>query len=177
VTPETPQIEAVLPAGRDDPVLFEGLVELLRDVVDGGASVGFLAPLSRESAGRYWRDILDSLGPSLLLWVAREDDRVVGTVQLAPSPKANAPHRADLQKLMVRTSHRGRNLSTRLMQTAEGEARRLGRTLLVLDTEKASAAERIYQRWGWQRAGEIPDFALTPRGALHPTVYYYKRLG
>ena len=27
---------------------------------------------------------------------------------------------------------------------------------------------------GWQRAGEIPNFAVTPDGRLHTTVYYYK---
>jgi len=29
---------------------------------------------------------------------------------------------------------------------------------------------------GWQRAGEIPRFALSAGGALHATAFYYKLL-
>ena len=36
----------------------DGLIELLRDSVEGGASVGFLAPLKRELAEAFWHDML-----------------------------------------------------------------------------------------------------------------------
>lgn len=62
------------------------------------------------------------------------------------------------------------------MAAAEASARASGRTLLVLDTQAGSVAETVYRRRGWERAGEIPDYATTPQGGLHPTVYYYKRL-
>jgi RimJ/RimL family protein N-acetyltransferase len=45
----------------------------------------------------------------------------------------------------------------------------------VLDTA-SDAAERLYERSGWQRVGTIPDFALMPDGARCDTVVYYKRL-
>lgn len=82
-----------------------GLCELLQDSVHGGASVGFLAPLSQE--------------------------------------------------------------------TAAAEA---GMSLLVLDTLRGSAAERIYAHMGWTRVGEIPAYAASPDGELHPTVYFYKTI-
>ena len=47
--------------------------------------------------------------------------------------------------------------------------------VLVLDTA-SDAAERLYERCGWQRVGIIPDFALMPDGARCATVVYYKRL-
>ena len=50
------------------------------------------------------------------------------------------------------------------------------RTLLVLDTNEGSDAERLYARLGWQRVGSIPDFSIQPRGGLRATVVYYKRL-
>jgi hypothetical protein len=46
----------------------------------------------------------------------------------------------------------------------------------VLDTLLGSHAENVYRHLGWQRAGEIPDFAAAPDGELFPTVYYFKRL-
>lgn len=159
-----------------DDSLHEELCSLLADTVQGGASVGFVLPLTREAASRYWRQVERSLADGLHLWVARSEGRVVGSVQLDPCRKPNAPHRAELMKLLVMRSHRGRGIGRRLLAAAEDLARATGRTLLVLDTERGSTAESIYRHLGWQRAGEIPDYARTPHGKLHPTVYYYKQL-
>ncbi|MDV9188111.1 hypothetical protein R6L23_07765 [Streptomyces sp. SR27] len=52
-----------------------------------------------------------------------------------------------------------------------------GLTLLVLDTQTDSPAERLYRGAGWTAAGTIPDFAADPSGVLRPTTLYYKRLG
>ena len=46
------------------------LVELLRDAVDSGASVGFLAPLTTAVAADYWQGVRDELGSSGALWCA-----------------------------------------------------------------------------------------------------------
>ena len=46
----------------------------------------------------------------------------------------------------------------------------------VLDTATPEA-ERLYVRTGWQRCGEIPDYALMPDGSLCETVVYWKHLG
>ena len=48
--------------------------------------------------------------------------------------------------------------------------------LLVLDTEVDSPAETFYRALGFQRAGEIPDFATSPQGELRGTALYWKRL-
>jgi acetyltransferase len=164
-------------AGRDA-ALARGLAELLRDCVDHGASVGFLSPLDAAVADRYWDRVLGAVEQgSLQLWVAEDAGRIVGCVQLEPCPKDNGKHRAELQKLLVLTAHRGRGVGRALMAEAERFARGALRTLLVLDTEVGSVAESVYRNLGWTRAGEIPDYATTPAGKLHPTVYYYKRLG
>ena len=156
--------------------LIPPLCELLIDAVHNGASVGFLAPLSIDRATRYWQQVLASLGEGLLLWVAEADGKIAGSVQLAPSQKENGRHRAELQKLFVHSAFRGQGISTRLMSAAETAARAVGCTLLVLDTLAGSGAEAVYQHLGWQRAGEIPNFAAGSDGQLHPTVYYFKSL-
>ncbi|MCP5149915.1 MAG: GNAT family N-acetyltransferase [Ectothiorhodospiraceae bacterium] len=159
-----------------EPGLVDALAALLVDAVDGGASVGYLAPLAPERARHYWSDVLSALGPELRLWVAEVDGTVAGSVQLAPSGRENGRHRAEIQRLLVHRAHRGKGIARALMAAAEDEARRLGRTMLVLDTQRGSAAEAIYGHLGWQRAGEIPDYAATPDGSLQPTVYFYKQL-
>jgi GNAT superfamily N-acetyltransferase len=155
---------------------FDGLVDLLTDAVAGGASVGFLRPLDRAEAGAYWNGVLAGLGEGLLLWVAESAGQVVGTVQLAPCLKPNGRHRAEVQKLLVHSGARGQGIASRLMAAAEAEARARGLTLLVLDTLVGSVADPIYRHLGWQLSGQIPDYAATPDGVLHPTAVFYKRL-
>src|SRR5512147_895810 len=82
-----------------------GLIDILRDSVDGGASVGFLPPLSEEEAREYWHEVIDDVahGDRLLL-VARQGDALVGTAQLGLVGKPNGRHRAEVQKLLVHSS-------------------------------------------------------------------------
>jgi GNAT superfamily N-acetyltransferase len=161
---------------EQDSADLPSLGALLIDAVQDGASVGFLAPLTQERAGEYWVQVLSGLDGGTCLWVAEMEGAVVGSVQLAPSAKENGRHRAEIQKLFVLTSHRGKGIAARLMAVAESHARSLGRSLLVLDTQAGSAAESVYRRLGWEKAGEIPDYAASPDGRLHATAYYYKRL-
>ena len=154
--------------------LREGLSRLLVDCVDGGASVGFLAPLSTAAAARYWDGVLAALGPEHALWVARDGDGIIGSVQLALCPKENGLHRAEVQKLFVMRSHRRSGVAAQLMAELETFARAAGRTLLVLDTEADSGAEAFYRRLSWRRVGEIPGYARNPDGTLRATALYFK---
>jgi len=175
-TKRAPDSVAVRRVGPHESALIEPLSDLLIDAVHSGASIGFLAPVARETARRYWSGILAALGDSLLLWVVESNGQVVGSVQLALCEKENGRHRAEVQKLFVLRSARGLGISTSLMQAVEAAARSQRRSLLVLDTLLSSHAENVYRHLGWQRAGEIPDFAAAPDGELFPTVYYFKRL-
>lgn len=166
----------IRPATHHDVNLLPDLCVLLKDAVDGGASVGFLAPLAPSAAAGYWRDTLTSAGPSLVVLVAQEHGRVVGSVQLALAGRENGRHRAEVQKLLVLASSRRRGIAQQLMSALESHARRAGRTLLILDTQQGSAAESLYQRLGWSKAGEIPDFAAAPDGTLKATALYFKQL-
>ena len=156
------------------------LSALLIDCVEGGASVGFLAPLARERADAYWRDVVAGVETGRRLLLVAEDQaggELVGTVQIVFAQPENQPHRADLSKLLVRHSARGRGLGAALVRAAEGAALAAGRTVLVLDTVRGSDAERLYARLGWVRVGPVPDYALMPDGTLSDTVFFYRALG
>jgi GNAT superfamily N-acetyltransferase len=159
-----------------EPAAVEGLASLLQDVVCAGASVGFLVPLATSAAVDYWRRVLGQLQDGLALWVAEDDGRIVGSVQLDRCGKENGRHRAEVQKLLVLCSHRGRGIASRLMQAVETHARRVGCTLLVLDTLSDSAAASVYRHLGWEYAGSIPCYAATPDGAPQATSFFFKLL-
>ena len=156
----------------------QALVALLRDVVDGGASVGFLPPLASDEAAAYWDSVAKALQDgSRRLWIARDDaGRIAGTVQLDLEQRANGNHRAEVMKLMVLTTTRRQGLGRALMEAAETEARRLGRTTLVLDTRQGDPSETLYRGMGWQPGGAIPRYARSADGTLHTTAFYYQLL-
>lgn len=155
----------------------EGLVELLRDSVTGGASVGFLPPISDAEATDYWRSVEDELpGGNRRLLVATIEGRLVGAVQLALCAKINGMHRAEVEKLMVHSSQRGAGIARQLMGAVEQTAVQSRRTLLVLDTRLGDVAEQLYRKLGYREAGRIPAFARGASGELEATCLFYKQL-
>ncbi|MET7656212.1 MULTISPECIES: GNAT family N-acetyltransferase [unclassified Streptomyces] len=164
----------------DAPQLYEHaaeLADLLVDAVDGGASLGFLAPLDRTQAAAWWRERAAGVAAGrLAVWAAQAGGRVVGTVGLAFPDKPNSRHRAELVKLMVHRDVRGKGLGRALLAAAERTAAAIGVTLLHLDTETDSPAEHLYRDAGWTRAGVIPDYAASPAGILRATTLYYKHI-
>ena len=151
--------------------------ELLVDAVDSGASVGFLLPLDAETADSYWLGVEASvrMGSTILLG-AFEENKLLASVQLGLAHQANGSHRAEIMKLLVHTSARRKGIGSELMRAAELEAQARGRRLLILDTERGSAAESLYRRLGWQTLGVIPRYAVSADRTLHDTVFFYKEL-
>lgn len=154
-----------------------GLCDVLIDCVEGGASVNFMWPMTRDKADRYWRGVAESLARGERALVVAEDDRgeILGTAQAVWAPQENQPHRADLSKMLVRRNARRHGVGALVLAAAERAALDAGRTLLVLDTASAEA-ERLYQRSGWRRVGTVPKYALMPGGPLCSTVFFYKDL-
>ncbi|MGH7367656.1 MAG: GNAT family N-acetyltransferase [Candidatus Rokuibacteriota bacterium] len=150
------------------------LVVLLQRIVNDGGSVGFLPPLAAEEAREYWDGVAGAIkGGSRCLWVARDVEGIVGTVQLDLEKRANGDHRAEVIKLMVHPSGRRRGVGRALMLAAQGEARRRGRSTLVLDTRQGDPSEALYRSLGWAFAGAIPRYARSANGVLHATALYY----
>jgi len=160
----------------DDAQIGE-LAGVLIDCVEGGASVSFMHPLSRERAVAFWRRVTQGVGAGERALLVAEDARgLCGTVQLVLDQPENQPHRAELSKMLVHRRARRQGLGAALMRAAEATARECGKTLLVLDTAN-DEAERLYERLGWTRVGVIPDYALLPQGGLCGTTVYYRNLG
>jgi ribosomal protein S18 acetylase RimI-like enzyme len=154
------------------------LNEILRDAVDSGAGVSFVAPLPEETGNHYWEGVETELlaGTAILLggfW----NDQLKGTVQLDLATPPNQPHRCDIRKLLVHRSARGQGIGRALMLAAEREAVEADRTLLTLDTQTGSVAESLYRKLGYISVGTIPGYALDGFGQrLVSTTIFYKQL-
>lgn len=87
---------ATLPIYRDE------LARLLTDAVTHGASVGYDTLIPHEDAESYFHSLRPALAKGeLLLWIARDERGVVGTVQLELCQKPNGRNRAEVVKLLV----------------------------------------------------------------------------
>jgi GNAT superfamily N-acetyltransferase len=160
-----------------DDAQVDVLAGLMMDCVEGGASIGFMHPLTRERSRAFWKAVAtDVASGRRALLIAEDEEGICGTVQLVLDLPENQPHRADLVKMMVHRRMRRRGLGASLMRAAEELARACDRTLLVLDAVTGGEAARLYERLGWQKVGDVPDFALYPDGATCSTTYYYRRL-
>jgi GNAT superfamily N-acetyltransferase len=153
------------------------LADILLDCVAGGASVSFMANMTRGEALSFWEKIACGVSDgSRILLVAEENGRFIGTVQVVASGIPNQPHRSDLSKMLVHRQGRSKGIGAALLIAAENHSRDAGWWLMVLDTVTDSDGERLYRRGGWTPVGAIPNYALWPDGSLCPTTYFYKDL-
>lgn len=156
---------------------IDGLSDVLIDCVEGGASVSFMLPITRAKAQSFWRQMAPSAvrGERVVLVAEDAAGSTIGTVQVIWAEPENQPHRGDLAKMLVHRQARRQGIGGALLAAAERAAAAAGKRLLVLDTASAEAA-RVYARAGWQRCGEIPEYALWPAGGFCTTTVYYKFL-
>ena len=151
----------------------DALIDLLRDSVEDGASVGFMLPFDEQAARSFWGAVAESIAAGrTTLFGAFDGDTLVGCVLLACETMPNQAHRGDIRKLLVRTARRREGIGRRLMNASIADARGKGLELLVLDTA-TPAAEALYDATGWTRVGTVPNFARNPDGSRGDTVYYY----
>jgi ribosomal protein S18 acetylase RimI-like enzyme len=156
------------PGERDD------LTAVLVACVNEGASLGFHAPLARTVAQEWWERFPR---PGVTLLVAEQTGKIVGTVQLHSAESANGAHRGEVSKLLVHPAARRQGIARLLMTALEDEARREGKSLLVLDTREGDPSNDFYASAGYQEGGRIPNWARDASGALSATVFWYKQVG
>jgi GNAT superfamily N-acetyltransferase len=156
----------------------EALADVLIDCVEGGASVSFILPITRDKAVGFWRTVAEGVARAerVLLIAEDGDGQIVGTVQIITAQPENQPHRADVAKMLVHRKARRCGIAQSLMVAVEHAAREEGKHVLLLDTVTGGDAERLYARAGWRRVGEVPQYALMPNGEFCGTTFYCKHL-
>ena len=153
------------------------LSAILVDAVAHGASVNFMAGFSDGEGRAFWRSQLPGIASGgTRLFVVEQGGRLAATALLMFAQQPNAPHRAEVGKMLVHSSARRRGLARRLLGAVEDAAAAAGRTLLLLDTETGSAGEMLYRSCGWICYGRVPDHAFRPDGRLGATTMFYKVL-
>jgi GNAT superfamily N-acetyltransferase len=147
------------------------LAKLHAEALAAGMALG--ATEATDLEGMH-RAAIDEQGRLVL--VADHDGAVVGMAHLVPSGAANAPHRAEVQRVAVAERVRGTGVGRTLMAAVEDAARERGLTLLWLTTHDDSEACGFYESVGYRKLGVMPDYSLRPDGTLSPGAFYSKVL-
>ena len=138
-----------------------------------GRQLVFYLHWNKKEATNYWQTVL---APEVILYVAKINNEVAGSIQLHLVTKPNGIHRAEICKLMTHPNFRRNGIGRSLMQKAEERAKQENRSLLVLDTREGDPSNRLYKSLGFQESGKIPGYAISPNGELDATVIYYKMI-
>ncbi|HEY7688180.1 MAG TPA: GNAT family N-acetyltransferase [Dongiaceae bacterium] len=156
---------------------LQDFTTLLNDAVGAGASIGFRWPMEEGEAEEYWREVIVAMraGRRHLL-AAYDGETLVGCVQIDLAGKANARHRAEVQKLLVLQSARRRGFGRLLMKAVEELALAKGRSLLVLDVRSDDPAQRLYESIGYRITGIVPRYAADPDGELRDCTFLHREL-
>ena len=173
-----PDIRMRVLSSSDLRSLIPELANVLVSAVNGGASLGFIPPMSVDDAHDYWfaiRAELDS-GRRLLVGAFR-GDRIVGAGQLLLPSWPNAAHRAEIQKMVVAESMRRRGVGRWLMEALHSVACDYGRTLILLNARHGSSAEGFYRSLGYEEVGVVPGYTLGPAGERLDSVALYLDIG
>ena len=168
------RIGRVRPPGS--PTDLRDLAVLLVEAVESGAAVSFLPPLEATWVEHWWQRTLAESPSRAIFLAARDDDGIVGTVQVQPAWAPNQPHRGEIVKLLVHSRAQRTGLGARLMTAIEAEAGAAGYRVLTLDTKRGDPAERLYRRLGWNELGTIPRYAMNPDGTPHDAVFFWKEI-
>jgi GNAT superfamily N-acetyltransferase len=178
----------ILSPVTDDSTLekhLDSLRELLQHCINDEpdiSSLGFLAPLTDQTAVNYWLELMSTVkGPSattkLLIATPPGSDKVVATVQLARMPKETHTFKGEIRKLMVHPDYRRHGLGKWMMDEVEKVAREeYALEMLVLDTSKETPARDFYLRLGWTEWGICPKYAKSSSGKKHDCCFFVKDL-
>jgi GNAT superfamily N-acetyltransferase len=170
-------VEIVELGPADVQASLEDLAQLLLDGHDAGSALGLAAPLTRERARLVWAETAERLDPERrVLLAAVVDGRVAGTVQIARAAVENGAHRAEIQRLVVRSELQGQGIGRALLDAAGARAGAMGLHLLWLTTHADSDADGFYERCGWTRMGVMPSYSVRPDGSLAANAFYYREL-
>ena len=114
--------------------------------------------------------------PGRVVIVAERDGEVVAMAHIVPSGAANAPHRAEVQRVAVGEGVRGSGVGRRLFAAVEQIALDDDLTLLWLTTHANSDACAFYEALGYTKLGVMEGYSFRPDGTLSPAAFYFKEL-
>jgi len=139
---------------------------------------GLIAELDAElnaeypAENRHGLNLARIFQPNVSFILARLNGEAVGCGGIA-----FANGMAELKRMYVRPSARGKGIAAAILNHLEQQARHRNITRLVLETgDGQKAALRFYQREGFTRCEAFEPYASMPPSAIQRSVFFQKRI-
>jgi len=159
------------------PVYRQELAHLLNDAIAQGAALGFPHEVAQQEAEDFFHDLRPAMSTNqLLLWIARDEHGLVGTVQLDLTPAATSQQEGTVSTLLVHAKARRQGVGKLLMRELEKTAFNLRKGVLSLDIEAGTPAEAFYRAQGYSCSGKRPTQYTSSSSHPDREMVYYKRL-
>jgi ribosomal protein S18 acetylase RimI-like enzyme len=142
--------------------------------MEAGMALGAAPGADADALERSHHEAVADAGRIVI--VAEVGGDVVAMAQIVRSGAANAPHRAEVQRVAVAESARGSGIGRRLLEMVEQVGLEHGLTLLWLTTHADSDACAFYEGVGYTKLGVLEGYSLRPDGTLSPAAFYFKEL-
>jgi len=120
--------------------------------------------------------VIDSVGrDNHRYWYIEDQGRVVAALGVRENKYGSDGYEMDSDYVAVRRDYRNRGLATLLLEQMESFVKdRNGRYIHVLtcDIPSYEAARRFYEKHGYKKVGEMPDYYVVGEGRID----YFKEL-
>ncbi len=127
---------------------------------------------SYSAEQRHGLSLVRVFQPNVVFFIARLDGKAAGCGGVSFDDGL-----AEVKRMYVRPSARGRNVAQTILTRLEEEARDRGGIRLVLETGDAQhAAIRFYEREGFTRCDAFAAYAKMPPAAIARSVFFEKRI-
>ncbi len=155
------------------PIYHDELAHLLNDA-NGGLLSHEATPAAAET---FFHDLRESISRNQrLLWIARSELGLIGTVQLELAASDAAQRCGTISTLVVDSSARRQGVAKQLMRELENTAFTLRRGLLSLDIQAGTPAEAFYKAQGYQCSGKSPAETASSYSSRQRGRVYFKQL-
>ena len=109
-------------------------------------------------------------------WYVEDNEEIIGAIGIRENKYGSNGYEMDSDYIAVHKNYRRAGLASRLLKTAEDFVKsQKGRYIHVLtcDIESYKAARKFYEKHGYKKVAEIPDYYVIGEGRID----YFKKLG
>jgi hypothetical protein len=151
-----------------DVLLAQQIVELLRHTSQSAPIIGFAEEISDAEAENYLGELRANLAAQKcrLLTIFVDNGALIGLCTLRRNLNPNNRHISDLAKGMIHEAFRGGGVLPAAFVEISLQCEADGVELVTLDVRADTPAHRVWDHFGFQTYGTLPDYARA-QGKTH----------
>jgi hypothetical protein len=151
-----------------DAALGRQIIDLMRHTSQSAPIIGFLEEISDAEGEHYLSELRANLAAQKcrLLTIHAGNDTLIGLCTLRRNLNPNNRHISDLAKGMIHEAFRGGGVLPAAFVEISLQCEADGVELVTLDVRADTPAHRVWEHFGFQTYGTLPDYARA-QGKTH----------